>query len=197
MKRLIFAVFGTVIAIGMCGVAWSQDADENPEYEKLKVLEPLIGTYYAEWSEEDGEQDTLMTFAWNSNKRALISTREGRKADTKQELRMKRWQGLQDRYYYFWNAVENRIESVGLNPTGGDCTISVVKPIAKGEYALEFVRSTTTTESRSTVQIVVTDDSLTFKITNRKDADGAPLEDVDFVGKRVNPKTVWKRANDE
>src|SRR6056297_1889102 len=60
VKRLMFAVFGTIIAIGMCGVAWSQDADEDPEHEKLKVLEPLIGTYYAEWSEEDGEQDTLM-----------------------------------------------------------------------------------------------------------------------------------------
>ena len=59
-----------VLAFG--SVARGQDAeDENIQYEKLKVLEPIIGTWTFTWA---GREPTESTYSWSASKKMIVAT---------------------------------------------------------------------------------------------------------------------------
>lgn len=66
-----------VLAFG--SVARGQDAeDENIQYEKLKVLEPIIGTWTFTWA---GREPTESTYAWSASKKMIVATYRARNAE--------------------------------------------------------------------------------------------------------------------
>jgi hypothetical protein len=187
MKKSV-AALALLVTVLACSPLLAQEAEDadNVEFQKLKVLEPILGIYHWAWSNDEGEHESLLTISWNVSKKAMIATRQARHADTKETLSLKPWIDQEDRVYYFWNHAEDRIESVRVAPYTAEYSINEVMAEGDGEFTLKFIRSTDPSQPRATMKMVATDDSLTFKISNRKNAAGDPLEDMDFEIKRVD-----------
>ncbi len=128
MQRLCFAVT-IVAALITCGPANAQNADEkNLEYEKLKVLEPMVGTYHGSGTnQETGEVwEVRVTIAWSDSKKMLMSEASARGAGAEADLPTKEWETAQRREYYLWNSDEKHVEHIVVNPTRGVLQINKV-----------------------------------------------------------------------
>jgi hypothetical protein len=172
-----------------CGFIHAQEAEneENLEYEKLKVLEPLLGTYHGTGTNlETGRVwEIHVTIAWSDSKKMLVREGTGRNAETEADLAEQEWQPLQGRMYYAWNHTANRIEHFYVRPGIGVVTINEVKH--KGDKVFSYSRISTTGDPswKSDIKAVVTKDGITYHITNRQNSAGEALEDAEWKMKRV------------
>jgi hypothetical protein len=188
MKHFNLAL-ATVTAMFVCGFAHAQEAEneKNIEYEKLKVLEPMVGTYHnAGKIEETGRVwETRATIAWSDSKKMLIRELTWRAAETEAELAEQEWQPLPNRTYFAWNHSENRIERIYVLPRTGLVTISEVKHEGDNVFAYLPISNTAARVGKSDFRAVVTKEGISLEMTNRQNAEGDPLEDFVRKMKRI------------
>jgi hypothetical protein len=185
MKRAAFALVFAVV----CGSVYAQDADPpNPaEYEELKVLEPMVGTYRSEWSSANtgGLREMLMTFSWSSSKKMLVAEGKIRRAKPGQDISKQPWTTFRTRSYFVWNHVAKRIEMIDVNTLAGAVHVSEVKSKGAGVFSFLPVSSTLNDKAKADMVVTATEEGMTIKFTNRVNADGERLEDAEYTSKRI------------
>ena len=185
MKRAAFALVFAVV----CGSVYAQDADSpNPaEYEELKVLEPMVGTYRSEWlsANTGGEREALVTYSWSTSKKMLVAEGKIRRAEPGQDISKQPWTTFWDRRYFVWNHVAERIEMVNVNTSAGTVHVSEVKSKGAGVFSILPISSTLNDKAKADMVVTVTKEGITAKLTNRVNADGKRLEDEEHKSKRI------------
>jgi hypothetical protein len=188
MKRISFALT-IVVASTVCGVANAQDAKEeaNLEYEKLKMLDPMVGTYHSMGQNEETGRVWQMrtTIAWSDSKRMLVHELAVRNAETEADLAKQEWQPSQVRLYNVWNHSANRIENFWVRPGIGLVTISEVKHEGDNVFSYSRISTTGDPKWKSDIKAVVNDEGITYLTTNRKNPAGEALEDTELKMKRI------------
>jgi hypothetical protein len=188
MKRISFAL--TIVAgLTLCGVAFAQNAaeEENPAIQELKVLEPLVGTYHASrTNEETGRvREIRRTISWSDTKTMLTSEAIGREAESEADLANQEWQPWGYRAYYVWNHDASRIELITVMPGPGVVNVSEIKREDENVFTHSRIRTTGNPAWRSAVKVIVTEEGITYQLTNRKNAAGETLEDAEYEMKRM------------
>jgi hypothetical protein len=182
------AVFlASIIALPMYGVAFAQDASDesNENYEKLKVLEPLVGTYYTKFADEElGKWETKTTISWLDSKSILKEEVTNRIFDSDGELETQDWSDPVMNYFV-WNNVTKRIEKITLMPWNGGCQISAVDIIGDGAYKHSLVRTTRNPSGWGELTARVTEKGIEVSVRKWIGEDGEPMPDVDLFMKRV------------
>jgi hypothetical protein len=183
----------TVMALFVCGLTYAQDtsteqAEQNIEYEKLKVLEPLVGTFLMEGTnEQEGTKwEWVHSTDWSGpEKKMLITETKFRSAGAEADLEKQEWAVGKGGFYYVWNNAAKRIEYIAVMARRGSVTVSEVKCNGDGLYSLKRLSTTVSPAGSEETTVTVDDQTLLWKITNRKSADGQPEEDMVFDWKRV------------
>jgi hypothetical protein len=172
-----------------CGLIYAQDAteDENLEYEKLKVLEPMVGTYHSTGKNEETGRvwEMRATIAWSGSKKMLVQELAVRNAETEAGLAEKEWQPSQVRLYNVWNHSANRIEQFHVRPGIGVVTIREVKHEGNKVFSYSRISTTGDPNWKSDIRAVVTKEGITYHITNQQNPAGEALEDTEWKIKRI------------
>jgi hypothetical protein len=166
------------------------DAEENIHYEKLKVLEPIIGT----WShifpnrQTGGQIEHQTTYRWVATKRMIIADSIRRDITDGQAGP---WTEGGPRTCYVWNQNQEPpcIEVYFFGTLAGWAGVSRVLP--KGDNEFELIQTHITLDlggGTANLTMTISDDEIVLMGRDRKDADGAALEDWESVSKRVKPK---------
>ncbi len=174
MKQVAIALVFTVV----CGSAYAQD---------LKDLEPLIGTYRSEWTSANtgGERERLVTYSWSYSKKMLVAEGKIRRAAPGREISNEPWT-TETRLYFVWNHVAKRIEMIDVNALAGAVRVYAVKSKEAGVFSFLPVSSTLNDKAKADMLVIVTEEGMTLKLTNRLDADGEPMDDAEYTSKRVD-----------
>lgn len=188
MKRLIFTLTTFVAMVtGSLNFAQEPAADGNPEYERLKVLEPLVGEYRAIGDvQPDGEQrEWRLSFFWSKQKKMLLAESRNRRIDAQATPEDKEW-NFGERQYYVWNHRTNRIEWVHVRPAFGVVNTREVTAQGNGVFSMQLLTSTSDAATEPGLfTLTGTADSLKMKFSDRKKPDGQPDEDLEFTLPRV------------
>lgn len=186
MKRIAFTL--TIVAvIFTCGLTYAQPAAvvPNVEYEKLKVLEPLIGTWRIETKDDETGAiwEALITVSWSATQKMIVSDVKTRNADSDSKLGKQEFQPFQEQFFV-WNPDAKRIEFINVNLLGGAVYISEAKIDANGVISYPRIRST---RGRFLTDRTdeVTDSEWTVKFYEGKSETGEALEDYELRAKRV------------
>lgn len=188
MKRMFLALTATVAGL-MCLPTYAQDATEgdNLEYEKLKVLEPLIGTFHQNWTDEKtGEiRESEATISWCDSKKMLVVTGRQRAAKTEDAVARQPWKAWTDIIHYYWNNVSHQIESVRVRPEEGFVTVNTITPNDNGVFVYTQIKTSSDRSGSPKLTVEATDEALTLRASGRVDAEGKPLDDSETVYMRV------------
>ena len=160
----------------------------NPaEYEELKVLDPMVGTYRMEWlsANTEGRGKCLRRISWSSSKKMLVADGKIRRAEPGQDISKQPWTHLRPRRYFVWNHVAERIEMVNVDTLAGAVHVSEVKSKGAGVFSFLPVSSTLNGKAKADMVVTVTKEGITAKLTNRVNADGKRLEDEEHKSKRI------------
>lgn len=134
MKNLtLVAVLATVLS---CSVTQAQEtAAVNPFYERLKVLEPLIGKYSADTIRRGGKTfEQERSIFWSARKRMIVAT-------TRIRQEQQDWEEIQNRQFFYWNAAEDRIEFLRIWPPTGRVDRYEVIPESDDKFVFEQLSS--------------------------------------------------------
>lgn len=162
--------------------------EENAQYEKLKVLEPLVGEYRFDGQvQANGEQrEWRLLFFWNKEKKMLLGESRNRRVDAGATAEEKEW-NFGQRQYHVWNDREKRIESYHVRAAQGVIATREVKPMGNGVFVLELLSSTGDSVAESAqITMTATNAGIAYRLTGRKDPAGRPLEDMEFAAQRVS-----------
>ncbi len=186
---LAFA-FPCLVANLLAGANYAQETEveENAQYEKLKVLEPLVGEYrYEAPVQANGEQrEWRLLIFWNKQKKMLLGESRNRRIDGSATVKEKEW-NFGERQYYVWNDREGRIESFQVRPARGLVNTCEVRLMGNGVFVIKLLGSTGDPVVESAqITMTATDAGITTRYTGRKDPDGQPLEDMEFTVPRVS-----------
>ncbi len=188
MKHAITTVAVGLMFIMVCAFADAQQKPdaESGEYAQLKVLEPLVGTYRSEWTnQESGDQgESNLTISWNDSKNMLIAESQYRTIASDTNRPKTEWMPA-IRLYFVWNHVGKRIESIDVQAWSGVVNISEVTAKDGGVLSLAEVRTTGRPGGSASISLVAAEHDLTVKITNIKSPAGETLDDMEFKFIRV------------
>lgn len=180
---LSLLLFG-VLSVGP--LAFGQDdAEQNVHYERLKVLEPIIGTWYSAMPNRQtgGQIEQRTTYRWIATKRMIIADSVRREiADGEPGP----WTEGGPRFHLVWNQKLECIEIYSFATLAGWAFVERVLP--KGDNEFELI-STQVTVDRGTANMTMTisDEEILWKLRNRKSVDGEALDDQEVILKRVHP----------
>ena len=120
MKRQVLTLIA-IAATLTCGRNYAQNQEvetqTNEEYEHLKVLEPLAGTFLIEGkNEETGARwEWTHTTSWIGPQRKTLKTEQRfRIADNEAALKEQEWTTGHSYHFYVWNNAEKRIEYISV-----------------------------------------------------------------------------------
>jgi hypothetical protein len=114
----------------------------------------------------------------------LMAEAKIRTAAAEEDISKRPWEpGL--RHFYIWNHVTKRIEMFNIRAMRGVIAVSEVKPKETGVFTLLPVSKTESGTGDADVELIVTDRDITMKVTNRVNADGERLDDVEYRSQRV------------
>jgi hypothetical protein len=162
------------------------DAEENIHYERLKVLEPIIGTWSARRTDSrtGAENEQQTTYRWSATKRMIIGDSIRRDITDGQAGP---WNEGGPRFCYVWNQYLKCIEVYAFYTMAGVAAVS--RLIEKGDGEFEWSETQMTTDDWPTASITMTisDDEIVMKGRNRKSVDGEELDDLEWGMQRVTP----------
>lgn len=175
-------------ALAVVSLAHGQEAkeQENVQYEELKVLEPIIGTWGANWTnEQNGEQGEIqMTYSWSSSRKMIMCASRIRKAQPGADLATQDWVDGGPRYYYVWNVTSKCIEVYALYTGIGEAVVSKVEPKGDNKFEMTVIHAAADV-SRGDAILTIKEDEVVTKVINRKGDDGEKWKDLEMVHKRV------------
>jgi hypothetical protein len=186
MNRIALMLTAIVITF-VCFAAYAQeDSEENTAFEKLKVLEPMIGTWHFTWSnEETGEHGEVhTTFSWAPEKRMIVSASKLRKAQMDKDFASLPWNDGGPRIFYVWNSKAESIEEYAMFTVAGTSRTCTVTPNGDGRFDLKEIRATTDSGTYD-LNYELSDNTMTIRFSNHKTSDGEPQEDREIVMSRV------------
>jgi hypothetical protein len=154
ITRLFLAVL--LIAVCPASLVMGQTGRpaEGPEFEHLKVLEPLLGSFS---QETNGNFEMRRKHIWTDLKRMIVVTLERKPKDSDQDF-----SDTPYREFFYWNAQDQRIEQVVVNPRAGRTETYVVTPNEDNEFDFELV-NTSRAGSISKGTWAVTDEGMTMR----------------------------------
>jgi hypothetical protein len=132
-----------------------------------------------------GERETLVTFSWSSSKKMLVAEGKIRRAKPGEDISKQPWTTFRLRQYFVWNHVAKRIEMIDVNTLAGAVDISEVKSKGAGVFSFLPVSSTLNDKAKADMVVTATEEGMTIKLTNRVNADGERLDDVEYRSQRV------------
>ncbi len=186
--KLLQVMFVLVTAASMSSLSYAQSQEEeNVHYEKLKVLEPILGTWtLTRTNDETGEQTEISTtYSWSAAKKMIVSTSKQRRANKGEDISTQEWGEGGPRISYLWNRTSDCIEKYWLFPQHGAAFILKVLPKSEGVFELTPIHHTSPFMP-GTNTLTITDTDLRIRAIDRKGPQGEKLEDVDwYVCKRV------------
>ena len=168
----------------------AQDATKwvNPKYEKLKVLEPIIGTwtFVRTYPGSEAKSEVQTTYSWSPSKGMITSTSRTRHAADGDLGKAQEWIEGGPFIFFVWNEKTNRIESHGLYTLAGNAGVYAVTCRDDGSF-----ESSPTHENFDTVLskdvMTIKGNEMRIKSTNRRDPSGETLEDSEQVSTRIPP----------
>jgi hypothetical protein len=185
--NLLTAVLAiATIACGGLATAQEEMDSEQAEYQHLKVLEPMVGNYHAEWTnDEAGEKwETELTISWNDSKNMLIVESKNRALEPATNRPKSDWIPFL-RQYFVWNHQEKRMELIDVRAWSGTVDVSEVAAKGNGVFAYSMIRTTGRPGGQGDVTMTATEHDLTAKIINIRTPDGESLDDMEFRFQRV------------
>lgn len=187
MLRLSMLFVIGAFAVGSLAHGQEAKEEENIRYEKLKALEPIIGTWSAGWTnDEKREQSEIQTtYSWSTTKKMILCVTKIRTAKTGEDLAKQDWVEGGPRYFYIWNTKSGCIEQYSLYPGIGEAAVSKVEPKGGSKFEITVIHAATDV-IRGDAVVTVTQDELLTKIFNRQGDDGEKWDDIEMVSKRVN-----------
>jgi hypothetical protein len=188
MKHLTSTAAVAVTVIVVCGFADAQQKPdaESAEYAHLKVLEPLLGNYRAEWTvPESGDKgESKLKISWNWSKNMLIAESQYRTLEAGTNHPTLEWTSVV-RLYFVWNHQDNRIESIDVKAWNGTVSVSEVTAKGDGVFSFSTIRTTDRPGGNADIAMIATEQDLTVKFTNIKTPDGETGNDNEFKYTRV------------
>ena len=165
MKRIFFAV-ATIAAVLTSGWSFAQEANnETEKYEHLKVLEPLVGEWRSETTNEEtgASVEWHLKTSWSETKNTIVGEVRTRRVDSDADARQKEW--VRDSHiFYSWNASTDCLEYVCVRPRPGQIFLCKVQPQEKGVFAYSPLREGQTGGAWMTM--TSTENELIMKIPN-------------------------------
>jgi hypothetical protein len=159
MKHIMFAV----AIVLSSGLSYGQEAEEEGvEYEKLKVLEPIIGTWHA--TIPDRGFEAFHTYSWSDTKRMIVASgtqKRGKPGEVPSETALSE---SPRKEFIVWNHTTNCIERYLLLARAGLFHVTLLSPIGDGKFTVA-VKSNTKPGTGGTpaTMLTVTDDELIWK----------------------------------
>jgi hypothetical protein len=185
MKRVVFTLTA-LAAVVTTGFSYAQDpaASEHPAYEKLKVLEGFVGEWHGKTVNEENNvtQERRATTSWSDSKGVLIVQSQVRRAAEDEDITKQKWRES-ERGYYIWNQAKQRIEFISVQLWWGASTSYEVRP--KEDGVVDYRMISTSLDAEWKLSVVMAKDKYTIKVSNRKDAQGEPLDDFERTMERV------------
>lgn len=175
--------------VGVCFATCSaQDATlwVSPRYEKLKVLEPIIGswTFVRTYAGSDARTEVQTTYCWSPTKAMITSTSRSRHAADGDLSQAHDWIEGGPFVYFVWNEKTQRIESHGLYTLAGFADVYAVTCKEDGSF-----ESSPTHEEFDAVLskdvITIKGDEMRIKSTNQRGPSGETFEDSEAVYTRI------------
>lgn len=133
MTRLFLAVLLIAVCPASLVMGQTERPAEGPEFEHLKVLEPLLGVFS---EETNGNFEIRRKHNWTGRKRMIVVTLEVKPKDSEQDF-----SDTPYREFFYWNAQDQRIEQVVVNPRNGRTERYVVTPNEDNEFDFELVNT--------------------------------------------------------
>lgn len=166
----------------------AQDATRwvNPRYEKLKVLEPIIGTwtFVRTYPGSEAKSEVQTTYSWSPSKGMITSTSRTRHAADGDLSQAQEWIEGGPFVFFVWNEKTNRIESHGLYTLAGFADVCAVTCREDGSF-----ESSPTHEDFDAVLskdvMTISGNEMRVKSTNRRSPSGEALEDREEVHTRI------------
>jgi hypothetical protein len=180
LSTILVAAFLPSVTFAQEKNAENAPAEENVHYDKLKVLEPIIGTWARDYSSVKGEVET--TFSWSPTKKMIVSTSRNRIAEPDEDIKRKEWTDGGARIFYVWNAESECIEQHAFYTSVGRAAAHKVLPKGKGVFDFVPIHPPT---SSGDMTMTITEDEIHVEIVNREGENGESLDDRHFVSKRI------------
>ncbi len=174
-----------VVTASTVGSGSQSAAIRNREYEELKVLEPLIGTWRMVFVDDGGvKREWLTTIDWSSTRKMIVGSGISRIVATSPTANGHPWH--QRGYaFYVWNSVDQRIELFNVGTTWGSVVVSEVKPQERGVIAYSRIRGTTEPDW---IRVdTVTSRTWTTTLTRRDLPASSPQQSVSWTLERTEP----------
>lgn len=166
---------------------WAQEpTEQDVSHEKLKVLEPIIGTWSATWTnDETGAQNEMqVTFSWAAKARMIVSVGKARTADAGKTLDSQPWEDGGPRGFFVWNSKAGAIEQTWFFTMMGMAIHSTITPKGNGQFEMKTFHQTGDWGTYD-MTMVVTEDECRQKFVSRDSASGDASKDFEIVMKRV------------
>jgi hypothetical protein len=125
----------------------------------------------------------------------LVADGKIRRAKPGQDISKQPWTTSRTRSYFVWNHVAKRIEMISVDTLAGAVHVSELKPKGAGVFSRLPVSSTLNGKAREDWLVTVTEEGMTTKKTNRLDANGERLEDVEFTSTRMKASKASDAGN--
>ena len=123
---------------------------------------------------------TAHNISWSNSKKMLVAEVKIRRAQPGQDISNQPWT-TETWLYFVWNHVDKRIEMIDVNAMAGAVRVYEVKSKEAGVFSLLPVSSTLKDKAKADMLVIVTEEGMTLKLTNRLDADGEPMDDAGHV----------------
>ena len=136
----MWPMFTLAVAVSVWGLLHAQDTAEKSraEYDQLKVLAPMIGSWRHEWI-EDGGGGVKIKVAWNEKKNMILIDVTTFRFDDDEDKDVEIRRFLEE--YIIWNSRSQRIECFSMNVVKGDVSQYEVKPTDEdGTLTLSYDR---------------------------------------------------------
>jgi len=189
MKLLGMLSVLVVVFLGSSLCYAQTQEEENVAYEKLKVLEPIIGTWTHIRTDKEtgGQTEIATTYSWSATKKMIVSTSKQRRANKGENISAQEWGEGGPNIAYLWNYGSECLEQHWLMPQVGVVFISKVVPKDEGMFELTPIHHTSTIPLGTNI-LTITETELRVRAIDLKGPQGEKLEDVDwYVCKRVKP----------
>jgi hypothetical protein len=184
MKHTITTLTATAIVLA-CNVLFSQEQaqEENVEYEKLKVLEPIIGTWHAKSQDAGMHREYHIKYSWSDSKKIIEGEVTNRTSPADEDIAAQPF-AIFARAFFVWNQQDERIERYLAFFRTGQVTVNEWIPKGNGVFAVKRL-SSTSPRGTAEIQVTISNDKYTHEATNVKDADGTAQDDWGYSLDRV------------
>jgi hypothetical protein len=145
MKRtaIILSAVAILFARGQV-IGQDEEGEPNVHHEKLKVLEPLIGSWHAEGERSNRgiKWESITSASWSDAQKMIQVQTKYRTAELDGDLAAQEWKEWGQMQFYVWNSDANRIEFYVVNRNEGEVYISQVDCGKDGVITYPRIRAT-------------------------------------------------------